>query len=164
MASLARVPNALLSSTLCLVLLVASHLALGCTPPEVKDAAVKAEIQAFLEEYLPALGTAYAQSDPYLIKSFVAPKEIARVGKRLQELAAKGQVYAPTVRTITIESVHVWNNSNAFVSTVEIWDVQRLAAGTGILIDESLEQPNRIKYQMKRDENGWRVLYRTIAE
>ncbi len=117
-----------------------------------------------LEEFLPALGSAYAESDPYLIKPFVAPKEIARVGKRLEELAAKGQVYAPTVRTITIESVNVWNNSNAFVSTLEIWDVQRLALGSGILIDESLEQANRVKYQMKRDKNGWRVLYRTIEE
>lgn len=152
------------STILCLVLAIAAHFAMGCTPQAVKDAATKVEIQAFLEEFLPALGNAYAQGDAYLIESYVASKEIARVGKRLNELAARGHVYAPTVRTITIESVNVWNNSNAFVSTLEVWDVRRLTTGTGLLIDEVLEQPNRVKYQMKRDENGWRVLYRTIQD
>ena len=153
-----------LSSTLRWILVIAPLLAIGCTPPEVRDAAVKVEIQAFLEEYLPALGAAYAQPDPYQIKPYVAQKEIARVGKRLEELAARGQVYAPTVRTITIESVTVWNNSNAWVSTVEIWDVQRSAAGTGLFIGESLDQPHRVKYRMKRGDKGWRVFYRMIVE
>jgi len=153
-----------LSSTLYRILVIASLLAMGCTPPEVRDAAFKVEIQAFLEEYLPALGAAYAQSDAYQIKPYVASKEIARVGKRLEELAARGQVYAPTVRAITIESVTVWNNSNAWVSTVEIWDVQRLAAGSGLFLGESLDQPHRVKYRMKRGDKGWRVFYRMIVE
>jgi hypothetical protein len=161
MAGCRKIPSA---STLCLILAVVLELATGCVPAEVEEAADKAEIQSFLEEYLPALGNAYAQADAYLIEPYVAPKEIARVGKRLDELGARGHVYEPTVRTITIESVNVWNNSNAFVSTLEVWDVRRLTSGTGLLIDEALEQPNRVKYQMKRDENGWRVLYRTIQE
>lgn len=136
----------------------------GCTRPEVQEAADKEEIQEFLEVYLPALGRAYAEENAYLVEEFVAPKEIARVGKRIEELGARGQVYVPTVRTITIESVNVWNNSNAFVATLEVWDVERRAAGTGMVIDETLEQPNRVQYQMKRDEDGWRVLYRTIQE
>jgi len=136
----------------------------GCTAPEVQEAADKEDIQAFLEQFLPALGSAYAERDAYLIRDYVAPKEIARVAKRIDELAARGQVYAPTVRTITIESVNVWNNSNAFVSTLEVWDVERRALGSGTVIGSVLEQPNRVKYQMKRDESGWRVLYRTIQE
>ncbi len=152
------------SRILCSLLAVAACVALGCTPAAVEDAAAKAEIQTFLEEFLPALGNAYAQGDANLIEPYVAPKEVARVEKRLNELSVKGLVYAPSVRTITIESVNVWNNSNAFVSTLEIWDVRRLAAGTELPIDEVLEQPNRVKYQMKRDKNGWRVLYRTIQD
>lgn len=156
-----------LASTAVAALLVCAAslaLALGCTAPEVQEAADKEELRSFLEEYLPALGSAYAEQNAYLIEEFVAPKEIARVGKRIEELAARGQVYAPTVRTVTIESVNVWNNSNAFVSTLEIWDVERRAIGSGMVIDQTLEQPNRVQYQMKRDDGAWRVLYRTIQE
>lgn len=149
---------------LCSALALTLGLTSGCTPPEVQEAVDKEEIRAFLDAYLPALGEAYAQRNAYLIEDFVAPKEIARVGKRIDELTSRGQVYVPTVRTITIESVNLWNNSNAFVSTLEVWDVERRALGSDMAIDQTLEQPNRVKYQMKRDETGWRVLYRTIQE
>jgi DNA repair ATPase RecN len=138
-------------------------VAVSCSPSTDDTAEAKEEIQAFLEEFLPALGQAYAQRDAYLVEQYVAQKEIARIGKRLDELSALGQVYEPTVRTITIEDVNIWSHSNAYVTTLEIWDVRRLAAGSDQVLTEALEQPNRVKYQLKRDADGWRALYRTIV-
>lgn len=135
----------------------------GCSDPVEDTEEVKAELQVFLEEFLPALGRAYAERDADLVEPYVAQKEIARIGKRLRELSAQGQVYEPTLRSVTIEQVNTWSNSNAYVTTLEIWDVRRLAAGTDQVLTEVLEQPNRVKYQMKHDVGGWRVLYRTIV-
>ncbi|MFQ5525980.1 MAG: IMS domain-containing protein [Thermoanaerobaculia bacterium] len=146
-----------------LALALGALVTTGCSSPAEKDAVAKAEIQVFLEDFLPALGEAYAERDAYRVEAFVAQKEIARIGKRLDELSAQGQVYEPTVRSITIEAVNTWSNSNAYVTTLELWDVRRLAAGTDQVLTEVLEQPNRVKYQMKRDADGWRVLYRTIV-
>ena len=143
--------------------LLATVALLGCSE-SVEDAdEARVEIKAFLEEFLPALGRAYAERNAYLVEDFVAQKEISRIGKRLSELSAQGQVYEPTVQTITIEDVNIWSHSNAYVTTLEIWDVRRLAAGTDQVLTEVQDQPNRVKYQMKRDIDGWRVLYRTIV-
>ena len=136
----------------------------GCPGAEVNEQTSKEEIRVLLEEFLPVLGEAYAQRDATLIRPFVAEKEIARVNKRLEELSDQGQVYEPTLQSITIEDVNVWSNSNAFVSTLEVWDVRRLAAGTEQVLTVIENQRNRVKYQMKRDTEGWRVLYRTIVE
>ena len=63
----------------------------------------------------------------------------------------------PTFRQLTIEDVNVWNYSNAFVSTAEIWDLVVYATGTDQVLAEEFEQHSRVKYQLKRDEDGWRV-------
>ena len=68
----------------------------------------------------------------------------------------------PTFRQVTVEDVNVWNYSNAFVTTLEVWDLQILAVGTEEVLAEELAQRNRVKYQLKREEDHWRVLFRTI--
>lgn len=122
------------------------------------------EIQANLEVYLPLLGEAYATGNLELLREWVVEKEIARVRKRLDDLAAQGRRLVPTFRQITVEDVHVWNYSNAFVSTLEVWDLQILAVGTENVLTEELGQRNRVKYQLKREEDHWRVLFRTIQD
>lgn len=144
-------------------LLAASLAVVGCSEGPDKELEAQVEVQEFLEEFLPALGRAYAERNAYLVEDFVAQKEIARIGHRLSELSAQGQVYEPTLRSITIEDLNIWSNSNAYVTTLELWDVRRLAAGTDQVLTEVQDQPNRVKYQMKRNTDGWRVLYRTIV-
>lgn len=148
-----------------LIVAVTAFLATGCSSDGPSSEEVdKAEIQAVLEAYLPALGQAYAQRNPKLIEQWTVPKERARIQLRIDELEARGQVYEPSFKTVTVENVSVWNYSNALVSTVEVWDVRALTLGTELVVNESLDQRSRVKYQLKRKDDGWSVLYRELAE
>lgn len=140
-------------------------LAAACGPSAVeREAADREEIQALLEDYLPELGRAYTEQDADLIAPWVAPKEIARVNQRIEELYGIGSVLEPVFHRVAVEDLQVWNNSNAFVTTVETWDVLRYATGTMELIGEDVDQTQRVRYQMKRENGAWKVLYRTIEE
>jgi hypothetical protein len=65
---------------------------------------------------------------------------------------------------LTLEKVDVWGYANAFVNTVEIWNLRSYATGSHELVGEELAQSNRVKYQFKRDDDEWLVLYRTISD
>ncbi|MGB6851944.1 MAG: hypothetical protein WBG49_05035 [Thermoanaerobaculia bacterium] len=147
-------------ATLVLTFLVCA----ACGPSAERQEADRDEIKANLEVYLPLLGEAYATGNLELLREWAVEKEMARVMKRLDDLGAQGRRLVPTFRQVTVEDVNVWNNSNAFVSTVEVWDLQILAIGTENVLAEELAQSNRVKYQLKRDEDHWRVLFRTIQE
>ena len=84
--------------------------------------------------------------------------------ERTKELADRGQVYEPTFLEVTVESVSVWNYSNALITTFEVWDVRSFTLGTHLPVTESLGQKNRVKYQLKREGDSWLVLYRELAE
>jgi hypothetical protein len=147
-------------STLVLMLLVAA----GCGPSAERQQLNRDEIKADLEVYLPLLGEAYATGNLEPLREWAVEKEVARVRKRLDDLASQGRRLVPTFRQMTIEDVHIWNYSNAFVSTLEVWDLQILATGTENLLTEELGQRNRVKYQLEREKDHWRVLFRTIQE
>lgn len=122
------------------------------------------EIKADLEVYLPLLGEAYATGNLEPLREWAVEKEISRVMKRLDDLGSQGRRLVPSFRQITVEDVSVWNYSNAFVTTVEVWDLQIRAVGTEEVLAEELGQRNRVKYQLKREQDRWRVLFRTIQE
>jgi hypothetical protein len=147
------------------LLLLAPLLFLAtCTSAETDEARAREQIQQMLEEYLPVLAEAYAKEDPGLLSPWVAEKEVARVRKLLDELAAQGRTFEPTFRSVTVEEVKIWGHANAFVVSHEVWDIKSLAAGTGQVLQQATGQANRVRYQMKRNEGRWRILFRTIAE
>ena len=145
------------------VLVALTVLALAaCGPSAEREAVDREEIEALLEQYLPKLGEAYAEQDAEVIAPWVAPKEVARVHQRITELDAGGSLLVPEFHRATVEDVQVWNHSNAFVTTVETWDVRRYATGTMQLLGEDADKTERVRYQMKREGGEWKVLYRTI--
>ena len=117
-----------------------------------------------LQAYLPKLGQAYASRDTSILEGIAVPKEMARIQLRTEELTATGQVYEPELKKVTVEDISVWNYANAFVTTFEVWDVRSFTLGTHLLVNESLDQRNRVKYQMKRKRDGWVVLYRELDQ
>jgi hypothetical protein len=147
-------------TTLILTFLVCA----ACGPSAERQEVNRDEIKADLEVYLPLLGEAYATGNLEPLREWAVEKEMSRVMKRLDDLVAQGRRLVPTFRQITIEDVNVWNYSNAFVTTLEVWDLQILATGTENVLAEELGQRNRVKYQLKREEDHWRVLFRTIQE
>lgn len=146
--------------SLVLMLLVAA----ACGPSAERQELNRDEIKADLEVYLPLLGEAYATGKLEPLRGWAVEKEVARVRKRLDDLASQGRRLVPTFRQITVEDVHIWSYSNAFVTTFEVWDLQILAVGTENLLTEELGQRNRVKYQLEREKDHWRVLFRTIQE
>ena len=136
----------------------------GCSVGPPSEEVDKGEIQAMLESYLPRLGRAYAERDPSLLGEQAVPKEHARIQLRIEELEANGQVYEPIFESVTVESVTVWNYSNAYATTVEVWDVSAYTLGSRQLVTQSLDQRSRVKYQLKRKDDGWIVLYRELDQ
>jgi hypothetical protein len=145
-------------------LILISLLCVACGPSAERQEVNRDEIKADLEVYLPLLGEAYATGNLELLREWAVEKEMSRVMKRLDDLTSQGRRLIPTFRQVTIEDVNVWNYSNAFVTTVEVWDLQILATGAEEVLAEELGQSNRVKYQLKRGEDHWRVLFRTIQE
>lgn len=147
------------------LLLASAFLAGACggQSPEEK-AADQEEIQAFLEEYLPRMAEAYRTGDVEPIVPYTTEKERAVIENRVREMAKTGQILAPELDSVEVEDVTVWSAVNAFVGTVEVWDVRVLASGTEAVVREELNQPNRVKYQLKREDGRWRVFGRQLEE
>ncbi|MDX1502627.1 MAG: hypothetical protein R3325_09700 [Thermoanaerobaculia bacterium] len=139
----------------------------ACGASGEADLADRDELRAVIEAYLPRLGAAYADGDLAGLEGYAAPKEIASVRKRIDDLTAEGRSLVPTLKQFSIESWDVWSHSNAYVTTVEVWDLEVFSTGTRRLLASEIGQRSRVKYQMKRDSDsaaGWLVLYRTIVE
>jgi hypothetical protein len=150
-------------ATLLLAALCAGLAAGACGEPSAEDTAEDREaIQAFLEEYLPKLAEAYRTGEVAALDPFAAAKEQEKVARRVQELAKTGEVLAPVLESVQVEDVTVWNEVNAYATTVEIWDVRTYALGTERVVREQLAQANRVKYQLKRSGGRWRVFWREV--
>ena len=147
-----RLPRTLLS----LLLL----MAVACSSSEERQQVDTESIAAALEVYLPRLGQAYATGDLAPLEGLAAQKEIAAIAKRISDLAEQGRILEPTFRELTIEEATIFNYANAYVTTVEVWDLRSLATGSREQLAEDIGQSNRVKYQLKREGEGWRVLFR----
>ena len=156
-----RATNALL---LALLSLVALPMA-GCGGQEELSEADRAAIRETLEAYLPRLAEAYATGNVEVLRPWAAEKELAIVHKKVQDLMdQENRVIQPTLQGFEIEDITPWNYSNAFVTTLETWDIKVLASGTEVVTSEARAQRDRVKYQLKRREDGWIVLYRQIQQ
>ena len=147
-----------------LVTALLGGLAVGaCGPPSPEDEAEDREaIQAFLEEYLPRMAEAYRTGEVETLDPYAAQKEQQEIATMVRELAKGGEVLAPELESVQVEDITVWNEVNAYVTTVEVWDIRTFASGTERVVREQLAQPNRVKYQLKRDGGRWRVFWREI--
>ena len=136
----------------------------GCGRTARQEERDASSIAAMLEEYLPLLGRVYEDGDIELLRPFAVEKELARMHALVQDLADQGRYLAPEFKNVTVEKTHIWNNSNAFVTTLEVWDVRLLLLGRDELLAEDLDKNYRVKYQLKRNDGGWRILFRAIQE
>lgn len=139
-------------------------LACGGASEEEVSAADRAEIRDLLERYLPKLGEAYETGNLEVLRDVAAEKEIASLYKRINDLMEQeGRVVHPKLVSFEIEDITVWNYSNAFVTTLEVWDLAVLASGTDQVTSRVEGQRSRVKYQVKRRDDDWQVLYRTVV-
>lgn len=152
-----------LSSPFSLALVALLVVLFGCSAPGAVEID-ESQVRSLLENYLPKVGEAYAKQDPKIIAPWAVPKEVARIGTRIEELEIKGQYYVPTLDSFEVVSISPWNYSNAFVTTLEVWDVSAYTVGSHRLVTQVLDQKSRVKYQLKRQDDGWVVLFRELEE
>ena len=139
-------------------------LLLGCATGDAPEVSVadRTAIRDLLEGYLPVMAEAYDTGRFEELEPFAVEKEIAALRKRINDLALGGRDLRPILRSLEIEDITIWNYSNAFVTTVEVWDLRIFATGTDTVLSEVEAQRSRVKYQVKRRDEGWQVLYRTL--
>lgn len=154
-------PAAIAPLAVALTCLVAMSLvACGAeTVSEVDEAA----IHETLAEYLPRLSEAYATGNVEVLRDFAAEKELAIVYKRIDDLMnEEGRVVEPTLESFEIEDINQWNYSNAFVTTLEVWDLKVMVSGSDQVTSQRQGQRNRVKYQLKRRGDKWQILWRSV--
>ena len=110
------------------------------------------------------MAEAYRTGDTESLASYAAQKEREAIKKRVRDLAKQGQVLAPSLDSLEVEDVRIWSRVNAYVTTVEVWDIRVLAAGSDSVVRQQLDQSNRVKYQLKRDGDHWRVFWRQLEQ
>ena len=146
---------------------VLALLGLACSGEggQSEELADRQEIEATLEAYLPLLAQAYSTGDLSGLEAYAAQKEVASVHKRIQDLTSQGRRLEASMQSVTVEGeIKIWNYSNAYVTTHEVWDLVVYSTGSEQVLAEEYDQPNRVKYQLKREEDSWRILYREIQE
>ncbi|MEE2775422.1 MAG: hypothetical protein VYE73_01465 [Acidobacteriota bacterium] len=125
----------------------------------IEDPLVKEILELHTEATVPPLRERIASA----LTGHAAEKEIAGMEKRIGDLLVESRVIRPTVKSVQVEDVQIWNYANAFVTTLEVWDLRVYAAGTDQVLSEALDQTNRVKYQMKRErQDKWLVLFREL--
>ena len=146
------------------ILLPVFLISLACGATGGDPEADRAEIQALLENYLPKLAEAYATRDPEILEGLAAPKEIHSVEKRINDLLLEGRSLVPVFHQVTIEELDIWNYANAYVTTMETWDLHLYATGADEPYRSETGQNDRVKYQLKREGDSWLVLFRSVQE
>ena len=152
--------RSLIPALLTFALLGVQLVACGRTASD--DEADRQQIQAMMEIYLPKLAEAYATLEPQVLSGMAAPKEVLSVEKRIDDLLTEGRTLRPTFHEVTIESLDVWNYANAYVTTVEVWDLDLYATGAEEPYRSLSGQRDRVKYQLKREGDSWLILYRAV--
>jgi hypothetical protein len=97
-----------------------------------------------------------------ILTGVAVEKERAGLEKRVSDMLAEGRVIRPSPKSIQVESVETWRYVNAFATVLEVWDLRVYAAGTDVLLSETLDQRNRVKYQLQREGDRWLVLFREL--
>lgn len=148
-------------SVLSVGLAAAVLLAAGCEntePNEQQRAAVEASVRGYLD----ALAEAYSTLDPSALEGHASPNEIAAVRNLLEELLqSTGDRVDASLTGFEIESMSVFRGINATVRLVEVWDITRYGAATGI---EKGRFENTLQYtllQLRLVDGTWLVVGRS---
>jgi hypothetical protein len=128
--------------------------------PEQREA-----ILATVEGYLEALADAYSNFDLSALEEYASPNEIAAVRKNIHDLGRlTGDRVDSTLLRFEVEHLEVFREINATVRLIEVWDVVRYDATSGVRKGHT---PNSIQYsllQLRRVEGRWLVVGRSILE
>lgn len=141
---------------------VALLLVAACQDDEAQVEEERAAIESMLRTYLPKLARAYATLDAEVLRPQAVNREVASVQTRIDDLGRQGRQVRPELRSVTVEELDIERGLNAYVTTHEVWDLRVFALGTDARLSEELGQVNRVRYQLRKEDGRWQVLFREI--
>ncbi len=145
------------------LMVVLALAAAGCEN-SVPDPAERAAIEKAVEGYLGALAEAYSNFDVSPLEKWASPNEVVRVRNLLKGLAQTGDRVDSTQRTHHIEHLEVFREINATVRMVEVWDVIRYDAFTGVEKGRTENSIQNTLLQLRLVDGRWIVIGRTVMD
>lgn len=132
----------------------------ACRPDEQEVAVEEEAIHAVIERYADLLSQAYAFTDSSLLEPVASQRERAAVETNIRQLADRGTRIATDLKELEIEDIGMSDLDNAYVQTFELWEIRVMDLGSERVISVDPNQRNRVRYQLKRQDGVWRVLWR----
>lgn len=137
-------------------------LAAGCENTEPSPAE-RLAVEAAVRGYLEALAEAYSTLDTRTLEGHASPNEIAAVRALLKDLLqSTGDRVDATLIGFDVEAMSVFRSVNASVRLVEVWDITRFGAATGIEKGRFESTVQRTVLQLRRVDGRWLVVGRSI--
>ena len=150
-------PAAAVAAVAALALLAALA---ACRPAEEEVAVEEEAIRAVIARYADLLSQAYAFTDSSLLEPVASQRERAAVEANIRQLADRGQRIATDLKEMQIEEIGMSDLDNAYVQTFELWEIRVMDLGSERVVSVDPDQRNRVRYQLKRQDGVWRVLWR----
>ena len=132
----------------------------ACRPDEQEVAVEEEAIRAVIDRYADLLSQAYAFTDSSLLEPVASQRERAAVETNIRQLADRGTRIATDLKELEIEDIGMSDLDNAYVQTFELWEIRVMDLGSERVISVDPNQRNRVRYQLKRQDGVWKVLWR----
>lgn len=137
---------------------------LACHSEEHKRE-LEAEVRASLDRYLTRLVIAYREGNATVMKGVASQKEHLEVGNLIMKLYERGYLVDAELVDLQIVYMDVYNETNAFVKTTEIWDVTTRHPRTREVKGKQRGQLLHVTYQISDlPDLGWVVTSRLTEE
>jgi len=144
--------------------LVASLLPLCACEKSTPSPEEREAVLAVVGGYLDALSAAYSELDSTHLEGWASPNEIAAVRKLIVGLVRTGDRVDATMRVFEVEHMKIFRRINATARVVEVWDVVRYNATSGV---EKGRTPDSIQYsllQLRKVDGKWLVIGRSVLQ
>jgi hypothetical protein len=141
---------------------VLAAAATGCedtTPSADQRAAVESAVRGYLD----ALAAAYASLDTAPLEPWASPDEIQEVRRLVRGLSLTGDRIQATLRGVEFEEVELFRGVNATARLVEVWDVVRYQASSGVEKGRIADSIQYSLVQLRLVDGSWRVIGRSVV-
>ena len=153
----------LLRSVAALALVVGALAAAGCEDTPVSPAQ-REELGRAVAGYLDALAESYSTLDVEPLEEWASPIEVATVRRILKALVTTGDRVEATLRGYEIERMALFRGINATVWVVEVWDLVRYDAFSGVEKGRTDGSVQQTMLQLRKVDGRWQVIARSMVQ
>ena len=146
-----------------LALLAGVLAAAGCEETSVSPAQ-RAELDRAVAGYLDALAESYSTLDVRPLEEWASPIEVATVRRILKSLVTTGDRVEATLRGYEVDRMAMFRGINATVWVVEVWDLVRYDAFSGVEKGRTDGSVQQSMLQLRRADGRWQVIARSMVQ